>query len=56
MTVFEQKVNSLLKFVKKVSPQIAISESTKSGREKLISLRFTQKTTSCSRRNKKQIK
>ena len=34
MTVFEQKVNSLLKFVKKVSPQIAISESTKSGREK----------------------
>ena len=28
---------------KEVSPQIAISESTKSGREKLIFLRFTQK-------------
>ena len=36
---FERKVNSF----KEVNPQIAISESTKSGRAKLIFPRFTQK-------------
>ena len=41
MSFFEQKVNS--KSVKEISPQITTSESTKSGRGKLISARFTQK-------------
>ena len=36
-------MNSFIKPVKEVSPQIAILESAKSGREKLIFSRFTQK-------------
>ena len=44
MSFFEQKMNSFYKNpFKEVSHQMAISESTKSGREKLIFLRFTQK-------------
>ena len=41
--IFERKVNSFIKPVKEVSPQIAILESAKSGREKLIFSRFMQK-------------
>ena len=43
LTYFERKVNSFIKPVKEVSHQIAILESAKSGREKLIFSRFTQK-------------
>ena len=42
-TFLKQKVNSFIKSVEEVSPQITISESKKSGREKRIFSRFTQK-------------
>ena len=40
---------------KEVSPQIAISESTKSGREKLIFSRFTQKPLQIHNRTKNRL-